>query len=111
MSGPQQWAEQRVTADDDEFFTDEFFTAGTPGLFASSMTGGDNAVNSYIVGGMQFFLQEWFCGPIEGLEGSFNHGQMSTPKSVPEPASMVLLATGALGAFAARKRKQAADAK
>jgi len=126
MSGPQLWADHMVSADGDELFIGD-----APNLFYSPVswqpatTGDGNAINSYVVDGIQVFLQEWFCGPLrsselyvsdgawgyEGFEGSFNNGHTSSPTSVPEPASLSLLAAGALGAFAARRRKQATAAK
>jgi len=68
-----------------------------PGSWGVDMQG--NGHGGYSVNGLQIFLQEWFCGsPIK-------------PTSVPEPASWSLLALGALGTLAARRRKQSGEAK
>jgi hypothetical protein len=126
MSGSQLWADHVVTADGEELFIgDAPLLTYSPASWSLATTGDRNAINSYIVDGIQVFLHEWFCGPVrdselrisdaawgyEGLEGSFNNGQMSSPTSVPEPATLSLLAAGALGVFVARRRKQATDAK
>lgn len=130
--------DRTVTATGDELLIEDApDRAYQPDTWRLGMSGDGRAINGYIVDGIQIFLQEWFCGPLrssglqvsdaaDGGYGSFNRwfevsfadgsfidGRMSsiTPKSVPEPAALSLLAAGALGVLAARRRKQAADAK
>ena len=65
-----------------------------PGSWGVDMQGNGHG---YSVNGLQIYLQEWFCGsPIK-------------PTSLPEPASLALLAAGALGTLAVRRRKQSGD--
>jgi hypothetical protein len=65
-----------------------------PGSWGVEVQGNGHA---YSVNGLQIYLQEWFCGsPIK-------------PTSLPEPASLALLAGGALGTLAVRRRKQSGD--
>jgi PEP-CTERM motif-containing protein len=132
--------DKTVTATGDELFIGDAPTlVYHPDTWRLAMRGDGRAVSGYVVDGIQIFLQEWFCGPLLGSglqvsdagewgyggygsfnrwfdisfeDGSFINGQMNwiKPKSVPEPASLSLLALGALGAFTARRRKQAVDA-
>ena len=102
-----------------------------PATWSPAVQGGGEAV---VADGIATFLQEWICGPLTSSElqiaqaaewgygvlnewlggsptGSLVDRQLgpAPPVSVPEPATLSLLAAGALGALAARKRKQAAD--
>jgi hypothetical protein len=98
---------------------DDFWTADTPTLVYNPGTwglgiGDGGAVNSYSVNGIQIFLQELSCGSLaNATEWGQGMGEWGSSKrtSVPEPAALSLLAAGALGAVATRKRKQAADGK
>lgn len=130
-----------ITATGDELFVgDAPDMVYNPDTWHLGAQGNGYSINGYIVDGIQIFLQEWFCGPLHDsalqvsdaagwgyggygsfnrwfdiafADGSFINGQMNsiTPASVPEPATLSLLAAGALGAFAARRRKRSADAK
>ena len=102
---------------------DELWMGGAaPNVYSADawrldMRGDFNAVSGYIVNGMHVLLQEWFCGPLLNAEfqvsdaALWGYGGSIKPKSVPEPASLSLLAMGAFGALAARRRKQAAGRK
>lgn len=103
-----------------------------PATWSPAVQAGGEAV---VGDGIATFLQEWICGPLTSSElqiaqaaewgygvllnewlggsptGSLVDRQLgpAAPTSVPEPATLSLLATGVLGALAARKRKRAAD--
>lgn len=138
MSGLPLWAkvgDQTVTATGDELvIADAPDRVYHPDAWRLVTHGDGRSINGYVLNGIQIFLQEWFCGPLRSSElqvsdaiwwgsnrwfdmafvdGSFINGEMNwiKPTSVPEPAALSLLAAGALGALAARRRKQAPDAK
>jgi PEP-CTERM motif-containing protein len=62
--------------------------------------------------GYRGVLDQWLG--ISFADGSSIYGSLDsitkTPVSVPEPGTLSLLVAGALGAFAARRRRRAADA-
>ena len=133
MVGDQRLA----TTGNDLLITDAATHVNSADVWRLHASGSGEQVNGYVVDWMEFCLREWFIGPLTSSElqvsdaaewgyggvldrwfglsfadGSSIYGTLDsitrTPGSVPEPGTLSLLAAGALGAFAARRRRRAA---
>jgi hypothetical protein len=120
---------------DDLWITDAPTHVYHPDLWRLQSTGSGQAVNGgYLVQWIQFCLSEWFNGPLTSSElqvsdaAAWGYGELNRwfgvsfadgssidgrldwikPTSVPEPTTLSLVAAGALGAFALRRRRRAA---
>ena len=132
--------DQRLTSTGDSLLiTDAPTQVYSADVWRLQASGSGQDVNGYLVDSMEFCLRKWFTGPLTSSElqvsdasewgyrsvldtwfgisfanGPSIYGTLDSitkaPGSVPEPGTLSLLAVGALGALAARRRRRAASA-
>jgi len=101
----------------------------TPSLWRLQTRGADQKATASLARWVEFCLSERFDGPLTSSRvlgpgaSEWRHGALDrwlgtsfpggtraeTNTSVPEPATLVLLGTGVLGAWATRRRRRVAD--